>query len=437
VTDVRVLCAVFTAAAVATLAACGDDGRKAGEAPPVAKAMSSSICSPMTTAGDGPARHLVALVAPMQNVISDHGIQNAQAAKLVLTQHDWRAGDGGVALQVCDEASADEYSDPDKCERIARSIAAEPSIPVVVGPSASVCAARMIPVLNRAPGGPVAIIGVGSTYLGLTRDGPGVAAGHPERLYPTGFRNYMRTVPADDMQAAGAVIAARDDGARRTFALDDGTDYGAGIAAQFQAAAPRAGMEPVGSAEWDPGATGYGALARRVARARPDAVFLGGLAQNNGPSLIRDLRDALGHGVALLGPDGFNQPTQLVEGAGERAEGMTITLSAASVSALPARGRAWAQEFTRRFGARPCCYAVHAGQAMEVALDAVARSGGDRAGVLRELRGGRVHDGLIGDFAFDTLGDSTLRAVSLWRIAAGRLQYLRTVEVPVELTGRR
>jgi ABC-type branched-subunit amino acid transport system substrate-binding protein len=74
---------------------------------------------------------------------------------------------------------------------------------------------------------------------------------------------------------------------------------------------------------------------------------------------------------------------------------------------------------------------------MEVALDAVARSGGDRAGVLRELRGGRVHDGLIGDFAFDTLGDSTLRAVSLWRIAAGRLQYLRTVEVPVELTGRR
>ena len=73
------------------------------------------------------------------------------------------------------------------------------------------------------PGGPIPQLGLGNTYLGLTRDGPGVEQGHPERLYPTGLRSYLRTVPADDAQAAAAVVVAHDAGARRTFAVYDGT----------------------------------------------------------------------------------------------------------------------------------------------------------------------------------------------------------------------
>ena len=60
-----------------------------------------------------------------------------------------------------------------------------------------------------------------------------------------------------------------------------------------------------------------------------------------------------------------------------------------------------------------------------------------RASVLRALRDARVDDGLVGDFTFDALGDSTVRAVSLWRIEGGRLRYMRTLEVPAALSGRR
>jgi len=427
----------LTVAAIAALAACGRDEPERAEAPGSARALSSDVCTPMTSAGAGRPRFLIPMVGPMQNFISDHGIQNAQAAKLVLTERGWRAGDATVALQVCDEASAEEYSDPRKCKRIARALAANPSVLVVVGPSASVCARAMVPVLNGAAGGPVALLGLGNTYLGLTRAGPGVEQEDPDGLYPSGTRNYLRMAPADDAQAAAAVLAARDAGASRTFALHDGSTYGRGLAAAFEETARRAGLHSVGIAAWDPEASDYRALGARVARSGADTVYLGGLVFNNGARVVRDVRGALGRDAAVLGPDGFNQPTLLVEGAGERAEGMTITLSAAPSQALPPRGRQWAQRFTERWGARPCCYAVHAGQAFELALDALARSEGDRASVLEALRRMRVEEGLLGGFSFDEHGDSTLRGVSLWRIEGGRLHYKRTVQVPDRLLTRR
>jgi branched-chain amino acid transport system substrate-binding protein len=423
------------ATAAVVLAACGGGDRDEESTAPI-RGISSSACSPTTSGGEGTPRHLVVLVGPMQNAIADHGIQNAQAVKLVLAQRDWHAGRDGVALQVCDEASAEEYSDGAKCERIADAASKNPGVVAVLGPSVSSCAARMLPILNRARGGPVALLGIGNTYLGLTRGGPGVEEGDPDRLYPAAGRNYLRIAPADDVQGAASVIAAREAGAHRIFAVHDGTTYGRGVARAFAEAARRAGLTHTGTASWDPEGRTYRELAARIAATGADAVFLGGYAQNNGGRLLRDLRGGLGRGVALYGADGFNFSTELVEGAGERAEGLTVSLSAAANSALPRRGREWAVEFTRRYGSRPCCYAVHAAQVTELVLDAIERSDGSRAGVLDELLHTRTSDGLVGGFSFDALGDSTLRGVSLHRIEGGRLRYLRTVEVPDALLGR-
>ena len=222
---------------LAGAAACGREDDGAG-APDTVRAVPTSVCSPMTYGGTGVPRFLVPLSGPLQNVVSDHGIQNAQAVKLVMQQREWRAGEHGVAIQVCDESSADEPVDLAKCERNGRAFARNPSVVAVVGPSFSSCAGTMIPQLNGAAGGPVALVGIGNTYLGLTRQGPGVAEGEPDRLYPTGDRNYMRTVAADDAQAAAAALVAREAGARRAFALHDGSDYGRGLAESFRVTAP-------------------------------------------------------------------------------------------------------------------------------------------------------------------------------------------------------
>jgi branched-chain amino acid transport system substrate-binding protein len=429
---VRRAAPVLVAAAAVVLAACGGgDDRVAS-----IRGIQSTACSPTTSGGDGTPRHLVVLVAPLQNTAADHGIQNAQAVKLVLAQRGWRAGGDTVALQVCDEASPDEVADGPRCERIAGAAGETAGVIAVLGPTLSRCAGLMLPILNRARGGPIALLGIGNTYLGLTRDGPGVEEGDPERFYPTGGRNYLRIAPADDVQGAASVIAAREAGARRVFAIHDGTTYGRGVGRAFVEAARRAGLESIGPEPWDPEARTYHELAARIARTTPDAVFLAGNGPSNGGRLLRDLRGALGKGVGLYAPDGFSLATELVEGAGERAEGLTVTLSAAASSALPRRGREWAAEFTRRYGSRPCCYAVHAAQVTELVLDAIERSDGTRAGVLDKLMHTRTSDGRVGGFSFDALGDSTLRGISLHRIEGGRLRYLRTIEVPEALLAR-
>jgi branched-chain amino acid transport system substrate-binding protein len=84
----------------------------------------------------------------------------------------------------------------------------------------------MVPVLNSTQGGPLPIVSMGTTYLGLTRKGHGVATGDPENLYPTGTRNYARMAPADDAQAAAAALYAQGLGVQRPYVLHHDDAWG-------------------------------------------------------------------------------------------------------------------------------------------------------------------------------------------------------------------
>jgi branched-chain amino acid transport system substrate-binding protein len=422
-------------ACAALAAACGE--RDTPAAPEIAAPLATTDCSRLTYEGPGDAALIVPLVGPFQGAFSDHGVQNAQAIKLVLQQRGWRAGDHTVATQLCDEASAYNDVDLPKCRREAEAFAGNRSVVAVIGPTTSGCAAAMIPILNRAAGGPIALVGPGNTYLGLTRSGPGVAAGDPDRLYPTGVRSYLRLAPADDAQAAALILVARDAGARRPFLLDDGEPYGRGLAGAAAEVARRLGMSVAGEAVWDRRATSYGALAERIARTGADAVLIAGYVTSNGPRLISDLRQRLGPKVELLAPDGFNQPVTIVEGAGTRADGLTVTIASGPVRTLPSAGRRWAAEFELRTGARPCCFATQSGQAAQIVLDAIARSHGTRREVLENLRRTTVRGGLLGDFRFDRYGDTTQTTIAIYHIAEGQLWYSRSIEIPARLLTRR
>ena len=49
-------------------------------------------------------------------------------------------------------------------------------------------------------------------------------------------------------------------------------------------------------------------------------------------------------------------------------------------------------------------------------LQAIARSDGTRASVLRELRATEVKDGILGDFRFDRYGDITPAKITIFRV---------------------
>jgi branched-chain amino acid transport system substrate-binding protein len=421
-------------AAALAIAACGQDDER--DIPP-ATPVDASGCSRVTYGGEGRPDFLIAASSALRGQFLDHGVQISQAIRLVLTQRDWRAGEYTVGLQMCDETAASgDTTGVVKCRRNARAFARNRSVLVVLGPLFSGCAGEMLPILNRAPGGPLPAISGSPTYLGLTRDGPGVASGEPERNFPTGQRAFVRLVPADDVQGAAGALFARREGARRAFVLNQGDAYGFGVAEAFRVAAQRSGMQVVGTARWDPAARDYRALSERVRRAGADAVYLGGYVSSNGPRLIRDLREALGPEAEIVGPDGFNQPATIVEGAGARAEGFSPTIAVLPNDRLPAEGREFAAQFEKRYSARPCCFAVHTAAATHMVLDAIGGSGGRRARVLESLHNAGVEESLLGDFEIDRYGDTTLSTIGVYRIEGGRLRFKAAISPPAELLVR-
>jgi branched-chain amino acid transport system substrate-binding protein len=430
------LVAAATVVAV-ILTACGDSPKKAAPAPPAARSIASSGCSPITYGGTGRPQFLIAAVTALQGQFKDHGVQTAQALKLVLAQRGWKAGPYRVGLQICDETTAkSDFADAKKCASNARAFARDSAVLAVVGPLYSSCAASMLRILSKAPGGGIPVISGSATYLGLTRSGPGVGPGEPASHYKGGTRNFVRLVPADDVQSAAAATYLNDHGMDRAYVLTDKEPYGIGIGEGFSFAARKLGMTIAGTAQWNAKAKDYPALAKRVARARPDAVLIAGYVFENAPQLVKDLRAALPD-AQLIGPDGMDQPSSFVEVAGDAAENLLTTIAVVPARALPPTGRAFAEEFRRRYSQYPCCFSVNVAQAARMVLDAIAQSEGSRAKVRTALFDARVKSGLIGDFAIDRHGDTTLTKMGLFRIKDGEGHFDGTISPRPDLLARR
>jgi branched-chain amino acid transport system substrate-binding protein len=429
--------AALTALAAALLiCACGGGERTSRELPP-ARAVDATGCSPITYGGKGRPELLLGVSTILAGQFREHGIQISQALRMVLGERGWHAGDFNVGLQICGETTpAGDAPDPKLCRRTARAFARNRSVVAVLGQHFSTCAVEGIPILNGAAGGPVPQVSVSATYLGLTRAGPGVARGDPARFYPSGTRSFARLVPPDDVSGAAAAMFAKQQGAGRVYALDDGQAFGFGVAEAFSEAARRIGLRVAGRGRWNPKAHDYLRLADRVRASGAEAVYLGGYVFSNGPRLIKDLRAALGPRAQLMGPDAFNDLDALVEGAGAAAEGFAPLIAVLPNDHLPEPGREFAARFDKRFGSRPCCFSVHAAQAARMMLDAIAASDGSRRQVLDHLFHAPVDDGYVGNFRIDRYGDTTLRTMGVYEVQDGRLRFQTAITPPADLLAR-
>src|SRR6185312_16775436 len=194
----------------------------------------------------------------------------------------------------------------------------------VIGTFNSGCAEIEVPIANRASLG---YVSPANTYVGLTHSAPGVtSAGEPGKYYPTGKRNYIRVVAADDFQGAADAILAKGQGVTKVYILNDKEAYGAGIAGTFRNAAKRLNLQVVGDEAWDPKAASYEALAGKIKNAGAQAVFLGGLECENGGKLIKDLRAGIGD-AKIIAPDGFSSFSDTISHAGSASEGMYISIA--------------------------------------------------------------------------------------------------------------
>ena len=387
----------------------GDTTEASGGGGGSIESLPSSSCTALEYEGEGDPDVLIASDFPLQGSSRTQTIQIIEAIRYLLEEADWKAGDHSVAFQSCDDATAQAAQwDSGKCSTNAQAYAANESVIGVIGTFNSGCAAIEIPVLNQAPGGGVAMISPANTYVCLTEGGPGCDDTEPDKYYPTGSRNYARVVAHDAYQGAAMAEFAQSQGVTSVYILNDKEAYGLGVATNFRNAAESVGIEIAGFEAWDPKASSYEALFRKIGGTDADAVFLGGLIDENGAQVIKDKVAVLGPNdgdVKLLAPDGFTAQ-QTIDESGEAAADMFMSVAGVPIDQFEGQGAEFAEAFAPRIGGDAIDpYAIYGAQAAAIMLEAIGNSDGSRASVIEEMFKVEVEDGYLGSFSINEAGD--------------------------------
>ena len=375
------------------------------------EALPSSSCTAIEYEGEGDPDVLLASDFPLQGSSRTQTIQIVEAIRYLLEQANFKAGDHNVAYQSCDDSTAQAGKcDSGKCSTNAQAYASNEKVVAVIGTFNSGCAAIEIPVLNQAPGGGLAMMSPANTYVCLTEGGPGCDATEPDKYYPSGSRNYARVVAHDAYKGAAVAEFAQEQGVTSVYILNDKEAYGLGVATNFRKAAESIGIKVAGFAAWDPKASSYEALMQQVKSSGADALFLGGLVDENGAQVIKDKVAVLGPNdgaVKLLTPDGFTQQSTIDESGVDNARGMYLSIAGVPTEDLTGEGKTFIDAFSKELGDEPVDpYAAYGAQAAQVLLGAIERAGGtDRAKIAEEIFNTQVTGGILGDFQINENGD--------------------------------
>jgi branched-chain amino acid transport system substrate-binding protein len=371
-------------------------------------------------------------------IVSDLPLQGANRAQtttmvnaieMAIEERGGKAGSATIEYESLDDATAQAGQwDEAKCAENAQTAAQDEEIVGWIGPFNSGCAAVEIPILNEAGLG---MISPANTYIGLTK--PGGEPDEPEKYYPTGERNYTRVIVADDEQGQAGALLMEEEGVESVYILDDKETYGKGLADQTQKSAEELGIQVVGREGIDGSAANYRSLMNKIARVDPDAIYFGGIIENNAGQLIKDKVGAgmSNDDVLFIGPDGIFVDT-FISQAGNAAEGAYITFGGLPESELTAKGQQFVQDYESQHDDAVQPYTAYAYEAANVMLDAIEKASKEgevtREAVLQQIFATEDFNGVLGTWSFDEDGDTSLTELSIQQVENGQFEYQRTID---------
>lgn len=310
-----------------------------------------------------------------------------------------------IDYQSLDDATASAGQwDASQEQANANKAVADPDAMVYIGTFNSGAAKVSIPILNQATP-PLVMISPANTNVGLTKK---FDAGEPEKYYPSGKRNYVRVVTADDVQGSIAAKWAQSLGIKKIYILDDTQVYGKGLADVFEKTAKEIGLEVAGRDGIDGKASDYKALATKIKGTTPDAIYFGGITQANAGQLLKDIR-AAGITGKFIGADGILDKAFIEAAGSDIAEGVIATLGGTPKGDLPEKGKKFYTDYAAKFGGEPEAYAIYGYEAASVAIKAVSTvCKKDRQAILDAVFATKDFEGVLGTWSFDANGDTSL-----------------------------
>lgn len=238
-----------------------------------------------------------------------------------------------------------------------------------------------------------------------------------------GYNTAFRVMTNDEQQ--GRVLgqyAVTKLGARKVAIIDDRTAYGQGLADEFAKAVKAAGAQVVGREYTTDKSTDFMAILTSIKSRAPDLVFFGGMDPQAGP-MARQMKQ-LGLNAQLLGGDGMQTP-EFIKLAGADSDGAIASNPGLTLDSMPG-GKAFKDKFNARFG-QIQNYAPYAYDAVYVMVEAMKRAdSADPEKYLAEL-GKTDYQGVTGRVRFDSKGDISGGAVTLYQVKGGVWKPMETV----------
>ncbi len=341
--------------------------------------------------GTGPKTLTVYVSAPMNGDRAAAGQAIVNGAKLALADAGGRVGRLKVRGVYLDDTVGGQWNLA-RAAANARRAAEDVTAIGYIGDLDSGATRASLPITNQAE---IVQISPASTAVDLTRIPP-VGNANPDRYRPSGRRTFARVVPDDDVQARAAALWAKQLGAKRVGSITDGSVFGKTLADAFDQEAARLGLGAGegGGVDLDYYGGGPDGFSRATSGLPPRAIIASDTLI--GPALSRSASIA---------------PSQL-----------RVTSPFIAPSLLPPEGQRFLRSYDRRYGFAADPAAGYGYESMALLLDAIRRAGSngdDRHAVTDEVLSTRDRHSVLGTYSIDGDGDTTLNAVSGYRVSDG------------------
>jgi len=368
---------------------------------------------------------------PLQGPDAQYGEQVVDGEKLALSQAGGRAGRFKVALVSLDDAEPNGGAwNAGATATNAKTAAQDTSTIAYIGDFSSPATAISLPLVNGAG---IAQVSPSSPYIGLTSS---LDAGQdePGRFYPSGKRTFLRLQPGDPVEASAQVQLMRALGVHRVYVLaDEENPFETPLAMLVASAVQQAhitleGHEGITLSGTQ--ASNYTEAARKIVASGAEAVFLGSEGGAGAAALWEALHeaDASLHLLACSGLDDESFTQQI--GAAEASTYITTPwLGASSYGAAARRVLASVQ---RAFRVQATPVALSGYEAMKLVLAAIRAAGprgNDRAAVAAELLATRTRESVLGSYAIESDGETTLDRYGADVVRDGRPVFYRALPV--------